>query len=542
VIFARQNEASTSAFGHLGSTSFARKPGMLSLLIWYVPALALAAMFGAVVGLGGKTLPIFAGGAIGGLILLFAPLSFVFGVFLLLVFAVVGPLTSLANLQQALWAPYMIALALLVRVPMEWYHSSTVRQRHSNDPGQHMSPVLWAAVCYFTLLVVSAAVNRVPPMQALVGAKLYVFTWGAFFLLVVSSVPPLFLERLWKGLLFVAILQFPFALYQRLVEVPRRMVRTTELLALDAVVGTFPGTEGGGSSGALAVFLVFCLALAFSLWRNKILGNTATLLLVLACLGTLSLGETKVIIVLLPLAFLVLQRREVVRRPLRFLGIGILVAAILGVVFMTYLSAGNSERSGRQRTLSQYVDESFGYVFDPNNIDYRRGIVGRVAALSLWQRDQRQSPQTYLVGYGPGASQDSSVARGDVASRYLPLAVNSTTAAGLLWDVGAVGFAAFVALVFVALLQAIKLSNSLRIPPFHRCVLETCAVLFALVGATLAYSNDMLITPPLQALFFLALAHVVYWHSRQNPAASQDRNGGFGVESTRRDGRRVDAI
>jgi hypothetical protein len=521
VIFARQNEASTSGSGHLGPTSFAPEPGVLSLLIWYVPALALAAMFGAVAGLGGKTLPIFAGGAIGGLILLFAPLSFVFGVFLLLVFAVVGPLTSIANLQQALWAPYMIALALLVRVPMEWYHSSTLGQRHSIDPGQRMAPVLWAAVCYFSLLVVSVAVNRVPPMQALVGAKFYLFTWGVFFLLVVSSVSPLFLERLWKGLLFVAILQFPFALYQRLVEVPRRMVHTTELLALDAIVGTFPGTEAGGANGALAVILIVCLALAYSLWRTKLLSNTVTLLVVVASLGAISLGETKVIIVLLPLAFLILQRREVVRRPLRFLGIGAVVVAVLGVVFLTYLSAGNSERSGRQRTLSQYVEESFGYVFDPNNVDFRRGTVGRVAALSLWQRDQRQSPQTYLVGYGPGASQDSSVARGDVASRYRPLAVNSTTAAGMLWDIGLVGFAAFVALVLVALIQAIKLSNSTHIPPFHRCVLETCAVLFALVGATLAYNNDMLITPPLQVLFFVALAHVVYWHSRQNRCEAQ---------------------
>ena len=162
--------------------------------------------------------------------------------------------------------------------------------------------------------------------------------WGLFFLLVVSSITFESLERVWKGLLVIAVLQLPFALYQRLFEVPRRYY-AKGATALDAIVGTFPGSADGGANGSLAMFCVFSMALALALWRNKVLGSGATFVVVTATLISIALGEVKVILVFFPLAFMVMNRKEIVRRPLHFLGTGAIVLAILGGVLSIYRDA-----------------------------------------------------------------------------------------------------------------------------------------------------------------------------------------------------------
>ena len=484
-----------------------------------VPVLALAVFFGAAVGMGGKTFPFLAVGGMGGLILLFAPLRFVLGVFVILTFLIVGPARTIGHIAQAEMLPPMLALVLLIRVPMEWYHSSTVRRGSYGAANEGVSPIIWAVVLYFAVMAFSFAINRISPSQGLVGAKLYVFTWGIFFLLVVSSISPRDLERLWRVVLLMGVLQFPFALYQRLFVVPSR-ANALRVTALDAIVGTFGGTElDGGANGAMCIFVLFSTALAVSLWRNKQLGGAAALLVVLASVGSIALGEVKAIIVFIPLGFIVLNRREVLQRPLYFIGMGLVVTTLLGAIFLLYADK-SSGPSGRKLTLSEHLEKSFGYVLNPNEIHADRGgEVGRVAALNLWYRDGRRTPQSVVLGYGPAASHDSKLNRGEVASRHYPLVINQTTAAGMLWDVGVLGFASFATIMIVAFFQAIKLANRTQIPPFHRGVLEACAVLFALSIPYLPYDNDFLITPQFQILFLVALAHVVYWHSRAKGGA-----------------------
>jgi O-antigen ligase len=486
-------------------------------IAWYLPALALAAVFGAATALGGKLMMIFAFGAIGGLAVLFAPIQLVLGFFLILTFLVVGPLTSIAKISQATWAPYMIALVLLIRVPMEWYQTSK-QDAVSQMANKAVSPVLWVIGFYFFIMLISIGANLPTPLQVLVGGKLYIFIWGLFFLLVVSSIRPETLERMWKGLLVVAVLQLPFALYQRLVEVPRRYY-AKGVTALDAIVGTFPGSADGGANGSLAMFCVFSMALAISLWRNKLLGGGAALVVVLASLISIALGEVKVILVLFPLAFIVVNRREILRRPLYFLGMGAVVLAILGGVFTLYR---DESTVGQRGSTLEHIERSFGYILDPNNIQ-ADGEVGRFAALNLWYRDGRQTPQTFLLGYGPGASQDSSIGRGVVASRYTPLSINATTAAGMLWDIGVVGLAAFFAVLIVAFFEALRLVRLPRIPAFHRSALEASALMMALVGVMVPYDSDVLTVPQFQVLFLLALYQVAYWHSRSNVQGDSSR-------------------
>jgi hypothetical protein len=169
--------------------------------------------------------------------------------------------------------------------------------------------------------------------------------------------------------------------------------------------------------------------------------------------------------------------------------------------------------TGQKGSVLEHVERSFGYILDPNNIQ-ADGEVGRFAALYLWYRDGRRTPQTFLVGYGPGASQDSTVGRGVVAARYTPLGINSTTAAGMLWDIGVLGLAVLYTVLIIAFFEALRLSNLTRIPPFHRAALEASAVVMGLVGVMVPYSRDLLTISQHQTLFLLALFQIVYWYSR----------------------------
>jgi hypothetical protein len=488
---------------------------------WYVSGIVLAAVLGAAAALGdidskrGVVILILAFGVTGGLVLAFAPIRLVVGIFLFLTLVVVGPLVSIARFDQARWIPYMFALVLLLRVPMEWYHTSKTGGRSGFRRDKAISPVAGAIGWYFVLVLISVLTNLPPPTQVLVGAKAYLFIWGFFFLLAACSISPEMLERIWKSVLIVAILQVPFVVYQRLFEASRRLEGGGGIEALDAIVGTFPGTEGGGASGAMAFFCVFAAALALSLRRNKALGDGVAALVVVACVVALALGETKVIVVLFPLAFLVMNRGEVFRRPLYFLGMGVIVIAILGAILSFYAQQWRPERD--VSTLD-YLSSSVDYVTDPNALR-ANGHVGRTAALSLWYSDGRHTPQSLLFGYGPAASQASSAGgktTGVIAARYAPLNVNSSAAAAMLWDIGVLGLVAFLAIPITAFFQGLRLSSVARIPAFHRGALEASALMMALAVVSVPYDKSLVFNSQLQVVFLMALFQIVYWRVRSD--------------------------
>jgi hypothetical protein len=206
-----------------------------------------------------------------------------------------------------------------------------------------------------------------------------------------------------------------------------------------------------------------------------------------------------------------MNRGEVLRRPLYFLGMGLIVVAILGGILALY---AQQWRPGRQFSTLDYLSSSVDYVADPNAAR-ANGHVGRTAALSIWYSDGRRTPQTLLFGYGPAASQSSTTGRsGDVAARYAPLKINSTAAAAMLWDIGILGLVAFLAIPLTAFFQGLRLSRLACIPRFHRSALEASALMMVFVGVMVPYDAALFIVPQLQVIFLLALFQIVYWRIR----------------------------
>jgi hypothetical protein len=290
----------------------------------------------------------------------------------------------------------------------------------------------------------------------------------------------------------------------------RREAAGGGLESLDAIVGTFPGTETGGASGSLAVFSVFAIALALSLRRSKSVGAGVAALVVLASLVSIGVGETKVILVLFPLAFLVMNRGEVFRRPIYFLGTGVFVTVILGGIMAFY--AQQWKPGDRQVSTLDYIENS-AYVTRSDVT--QSGAVGRTAALYLWYQDARRTTPTFLFGYGPGATSEGKTAeKGVIAARFAPLRVNVTAASQMLWEIGVLGLAAFLAITLAAFFQALRLSSLAEIPAFHRSTLEASALMMALAAVMVPYDKSLVLVPQLQVIFSLALFQIVYWRSR----------------------------
>ena len=291
----------------------------------------------------------------------------------------------------------------------------------------------------------TSALNLIPQNQAILAIKNYYMMW----LLVVpcaylASSEKNFLnaERLFVLLL---LLQLPFVIQQAL---------GTD--NWDAIVGTYGGDpEASGNSGTLLVYLAVGVLVAVSWWQQGRLSLwLAGAAIALAFLIVLP-AELKGFFIILPLAMAVLLRRLIFRAPAQSALLMLLVG--LGIYGATgfYDTALDNDAVGRDVRL----ERSFEYFFDSRFADLRTGEVSRGASLAIWYEDGGTSASR-LVGYGLGASRlSATLDNGEIAQRYSPLAVNSTTIAQLLWDTGIIGLVLYVAMLSAAVIEAIKIAR-----------------------------------------------------------------------------------
>ena len=90
---------------------------------------------------------------------------------------------------------------------------------------------------------------------------------------------------------------------------------TWGVAAVDLVAGTFGAKkEGGGANGEMALFLIVILAFLLARYKQRILPFKRVVLLSIFLIAPFFLGETKAILVMLPLMFFVLYRHEILTR------------------------------------------------------------------------------------------------------------------------------------------------------------------------------------------------------------------------------------
>jgi hypothetical protein len=472
-----------------------KKPGSSLALRFGVLLLALALTFvlAALLALAGPSKPAFLMiGCLAGTFLFLLDNERLTLVLAVLVFLVVGQLMYFARINQALWIPYGLGILLYLRLPGAFVANPLARFR--------IGLPLALPLCFFLLMiVVSSAVNAAPLLQVVVGAKGMVLLWSMYLMLVLFAVPFQKVERGFRLLFALVLLQLPFVMYQFFVVAPTRSnAGGRHGVSWDAVVGSFGGDpQGGGASGSMAYVLVLAMILALSLRRYRQISTFNCAAIWALALLVIGMAEVKVVVVLLPIGIGALFWREIYRRPVMALLGGAATLALSLSVLLVYNQLDTANSTTQAHDLGSLMDATFGYSLDPSLINKETGEMSRNAALVFWYHEGfRRDTLRGLVGFGPGASRSSSsFAVGEVARKY-NFAIDRSSAAQLLWEVGLLGFLAYLGMIvwggWLAMRSAPWFESDAT-----KATLEACGAGLAMMVVMLPYVRDLLEVPAL---------------------------------------------
>lgn len=365
---------------------------------------------------------------------------------------------------------------------------------------------VWAALIFMLYAVVSTLIQLYSVGEFLVAFKRYFQAFGLLFALCWLAIDERDIRRWRKFFVFVALVQLPFALYELIKLVPlRESLRIPGLVPIDVVAGTFGANlYTGGANAEMATFLIIVLAFMLARRQEKTLSTGHLLLLAPLVLTPLFLGETKAVVILLPMMFLVLYRGELLRRP-HYAAMGLVLGALLTI------GAGMAYLNITKTTLEEQVEDTLSY-----NV-YERGYGGyqlnRTTVLSFWaERQGTHDPVSLVLGNGLGSSH--STTGGHVAMRYPTFGIGLTAASTLLWDLGVLGFALFLSILVLAWRTAGRLRREAH-DTLVRADAAAIQAILPLFGFYLFYRLSLLELLSFQIVFATLLGYLAWLHRRQ---------------------------
>lgn len=372
----------------------------------------------------------------------------------------------------------------------------------------HLQAPIYAAMALLAYAVIVTLWMSPSVGSLFAGFKRYYQSIGIMFALAVLPFTFADIERLRRIVVFAVYAQFPFALYQLLVWVPARRGMGFGVVPIDAVSGTFEANFfGGGSSAVMAFLLVMAFAYLIKRWLSGGLKFRKFLLFLPLAAAPLFMGETKVVVVILPMMILLALRLELMEKPFRgvlVVGFTIGVTVLLGYIYVLIMSPPG-------RPLMEGVKGAIAYNFGDAPYAAGRIMLNRTTALAFWYHEQSWSnPIATVFGYGLGASYDGegSLVPGYLARRYPNMGIGLTTITTVLWDLGLAGLTLMMTMYFFAWRCAHRAVNIHRGTRFGAmlCVVEAAIV----VDVVLLFYSDMSVSRPSQSaiealLFGLAM-------------------------------------
>lgn len=440
--------------------------------------------------------------AVVGSILLFNPRK-LFWLSLVFSLVICGCLEFFAGIGQANWIASILAAAMLPATAL--IHNAQRRQHNRNNGGFIVLILLYI----FTLLL-GSIVNKIPLNQFIVGMRSYLPYIGVAAILASGIFSKTDGRRIVWGVMIIALIQWPFAVFELLLVGPwRQTLRGAVGREDEVVVGTFGGNLiTGGYTGEMAVFLVTALAFTFSLWHNKQIRTKTAVLFGLGLFLPILLAETKIAFLLFPVLIFVVAHKSILANGKSLFSFIIVVAAFLAALGMVYTykywDAGGPGAM-----------HDFTYSFDPDFM-VSETHRGRVRALIHWYDNHihKNFSIQSLFGHGVASTLESSMTIGEgSAVQYYGLGLDAHAANRLLWDNGLIGFIAFLTLllrqIWVARKMAITTTSDvdrpiiwflcaglvacLSILPYQVSTFGGSAMQFLLwffIGMTQLYQND----------------------------------------------------
>lgn len=373
---------------------------------------------------------------------------------------------------------------------------------------------VWLALAFMVYALVISLMRWSSVYEVAAGFKRYFQAFGLIFALCWLTVTSQDVQRWRLFFLIAALLQLPFAVYELLHIVPLRegfRFAYPGMVPVDAVAGTF-GTflYQGGANAEMATFLIIVLVFLMARFHQRLLSAKLMLTLALLVLAPLFLGETKVVVLFLPLAFIVLYRQQLLGNPLYALG-GLVGGLILAVAaLLSYVAV---TKSGNVDNL---VYDTLRY--NIGNQGHGNWKLNRTTAIKFWaERQSLDDPASAIVGNGLGSSHDNT--GGSTALRYPGFGIGLTAASTLLWDLGLLGLGLFLSILVAAWRSASKLRLHCKDPAVQADTLAIQAALM-LFGFYLIYRISLLELLSFQIVFAATLGYLAWLMRRHLPGKS----------------------
>lgn len=402
--------------------------------------------------------------------------------------------------SKAVWGISGLGFVLMGAV----FFSAAARQGATvNTPAY-----VWLALAFLVYSALNALLHWPSIYEIFGGFKRYFQATGLLFALAWLPVGERDIRRWRKFFIFVAVIQLPWAIYElvRLVPIREGLAYVySGLVPIDVVAGTFGSNmTKGGANAEMAAFLIIVLAFLLAHLREKTLGLGKLLLLAPFVLAPLFMGETKVVVLLLPLMFLTLYRTELLTRPHYALA-GLVLAAVLT------FAAGYAYVGITKQPLDRLVSETLRY-----NV-YEKGYGGyalnRTTVLTFWAKRQGlDDPAGTLLGHGLGTAHDAT--GGEIARRYAGYGIGLTAASTLLWEQGVLGTTLFLAMLTFAWRTAGQIQRAGAAPPWVRADAAAIQVALPLFAFYLIYRSTLIEVMTFQIVFWLMLGYLA-WLARR---------------------------
>ena len=385
-------------------------------------------------------------GLIAGVALLWVPSA---SVWMLLVLGLLsGFFISLFPILNKLpWALTLLSMLLLLPVILKFIE-------HKNIP-----TFIWIAFVFMCYSLLVSFIQWDSFSQLIAGFKRYFQMYGLMFALALLAFKPEDYKQWLKLMLIIALMQLPFALFEFFVLVGMRGGHGGAE-ATDVVAGTLGANiEGGSASAEMAAFLIMAMAFLIARWKEGLIDRFKTILFGIICLLPLGLGETKIVILLLPIAWLILMRDDIKKHTGRFilqLFILLLVTSLFGFLYL-----GLNKASVSSMTNLDVLNQTLSY--NVGKQGYGNYLLNRTTVIGFWWKNQSLGdPLGMLLGHGLGSSYFSpgNAVAGNIAIQYIGYGIDLTSASSLLWDTGLLGFALFLIIFITAWAAAGKLRKN----------------------------------------------------------------------------------
>lgn len=470
----------------------------LSVRRWHWPSLtimALALMVAPLLGmLAGTGNLVLAAGAIGLLLVLVLMTQPVVSIWAILVvpLALSGFLALAGGLaSKATWVPAILSMILLLpsMVILLWERKAPA--------------YVWWALVFMTYAVLVTVVEGVSPKQLLAGFKRYFQGYGLMFALAVLSFAAVQVRRWRTFFVWLAFAQLPMCLFQLLVLVPLRGGLAAGGESTDVVAGTFGGSLVGGSNNSdLVLFQLTALAFLLALAKEGVLPRKGAWWKFLVVAAPLAMGESKIVLVMLPMCVAMVYLEGLLRNPLRSLVVGALTAVVTLALAQLYAQVlmGSS--------LDEVVTDTIRYNFQ--DVGYGQYLLNRWTALEFWWANHSLTNlQTLLFGHGLSASYTSAITAesGHIGARYPGLGIDLTAATTLLWDLGVVGLFLWLLVLVLAFIKASQLSRVAASPQVRAEALALRASM-ALFLLYLVYNNSAVNLVTTEVIFAALLGYL----------------------------------